>query len=630
MGLLKKFYWLILVKPIFFSSFQRLWEPSGFSSFKAKTNIVTQTKSLQKKKMTLLLLLLCLWPCFNRVDGQYNLVAKVPHPSLSMKSCSLPFGGKKVVDSLKTNLEKIGKIKEWFNVPRYDDPSQALFSLPNWGLSPASTPEWMHNFYPFVIRGKNKEFLNVCASYGGHPPTASVSDLPKLLSQINSTYQIIRLEFCGPDLCFYNGPRVTNWLDTATETTGELKSGATSSFIKQLSTISIITPSSNLLSSLDKSKYDEVSTQICVVPKNGRMAFFANPFDHTHHTTTATNALDMLYKSVDSYLDKLRLTSLDLSHEGSDLATVAFPHFMRALVELLNAMESCVWGQSCGHFESVLLTKTKDLVRVISASSVKLGLGYIEVGGATCEISVSKHLGCICADSDEKYQEVLIEPTEFQGRILSFDSFVHRVINQGSNPAVSESCYYASRNKFFILTNKCCAELISASNLAVNHCPSYLVVNFSPLSLDKQLFTVDDTNTYDLQTKCENAIVNDAKPGDALKLTSCSLSLWDSIGNYLLRSFGTFNSEKKLNKIIPSNDIATKDIILYSVVSVLGFVLLLILVVIVFYCNPGLGHHVGRHCFRRNDQVLEPMSHRVSDRLADYELQSLRLKPIMQ
>ena len=106
------------------------------------------------------------------IQGQFNLLAKVDHPPLSLTSCSASFAGKETISAIKSSQTRIAQLKRNLeNIPILDS-TKPLFTYLDWGINSSEKPSWLQGCWPFVVRGKVSNFLSTCYELGGAPPTA--------------------------------------------------------------------------------------------------------------------------------------------------------------------------------------------------------------------------------------------------------------------------------------------------------------------------------------------------------------------------------------------------------------------------------------------------------------------------
>ena len=570
------------------------------------------------------------------IQGQFNLLAKVDHPPLSLTSCSASFAGKETISAIKSSQTRIAQLKRNLeNIPILDS-TKPLFTYLDWGINSSEKPSWLQGCWPFVVRGKVSNFLSTCYELGGAPPTAPPGEyevLNVLLKKIGVTSQIVSLDICSADLCYQNGVTALRLEKSLINTDGTAKTEATEVLLRYKTSISALEPSSSSFISYSPSEFNDVKNQLCILPKRSKMTYLTNKYSFNSRSISISKNLDVLHSVLDNYLDQVKLTTLDLSQDTSENPLVGYPSFIRQLVEFLENFESCYESERCTLMENDVSEGIESLIRLLSATTARIGLGFLELYDATCEISNSARLRCTCPNSDEKFVKNLILPFFQNGKKLIFDNFIHRVFDQSGQGKITESCFYEESNVLYMLTLECCEKLMVGSDESVSFCPHTLISNYPSMVLDKQMLIVKGIQLQDFQTKCEATTVNQPWPGDLLKLTSCDISAVDKVGTYHLKGSGLLDVQVRLRQILTAEvPLAHRDLIFYSAVGISGFLVLLLMFFMLLFCSPRM-REIFLSCWCKNckekPHYMEPLGNRSLDGAREYELSALHIRPFV-
>jgi len=568
------------------------------------------------KWFCILLLLLC-------VTGSnlaaYNFLAKVPHRSLSQKPCTIPFYGKSVLTWLQTIVKTLSHFQGTLTEVTSTNPELDAYTSPDFGLTPGGQP--------YLVTAKPGLIASKCASIQGSLP--QISDTNKkffatLARKANLTSLIVDVHWSASGLSYTTGEHLST-LESLHEAGGALRSDALSQSISRLTSVWSISLPSWTVTSVPASKMDVPVKSFCMVPHTRSTKQFSNSNYYKLNSERLVNLLKVLATTVETFITKLNLSQLDLTQSIDLLNWEGFPIFSGDLDDL--SWKLLAYSKSPYYLsDSDLMKEITKVIKLVATSSVKLELGFWESLEGTCPISTSPKLSCVCSDLSDSWIEMLFEPVAISNKILSFNSIIYQT--EGAKPT-EESCFYSLNEKFYALTLECCAALLANRDDALNLCPISYLEQFSSTSLDNHMYRVDGATASALTSDCQLMKQTSTIEGaDALLLSTCDLSMLSKVGKVLIKNFGNFFKSKVLGS--EPEKIPTKDIILYSVCAIVSFLLVLIIVWVFSYYYKN-GRYFICVCFKRKNQVLEPISN-VYGQVEMYPLnsvedRSLRSKP---
>ena len=571
-----------------------------------------------------ILFLLLLWLSVDSNYGLYNFLGKMPAESMSYQRCAIPFFGKDVAAQLKMSLAHLLTLKERFEVKPLLDKSAELYALPSTGVFEKFPSVWKLGRWPYVITAKAKDIGNDCAENSGVLPTASSEDLPdlaKLVKFANVTTQIVSLSWKANSMSYPNDVRAIS-LTSLFETTGSLKSDALKEVVSRHESIYYVDPVSETVSNMPKEKWDTKIKSICMVAINRYSKYLQSPTDFKAKASKMVRKLDMLHTFIENYWDRLKLTPLDLSQSNEGKEVEGYPIMLGEIQEFLGILDSCFSLQQCNLFDENVFAKIDALLQKISFSITKIELGFLITNEGTCQISSGLKLSCLCSDFTKTWSKLIFEPISISKQILAFDHILYQ--HEGGKP-LAETCIYEANSRHYILTEHCCELVLAVDANAIYHCPSYFLENFSGVTLDHKLLRVDATEQMSINKKCEQ--VSDSKTiigADSLMLSSCNLEVLSKIGRYVWKGFENFFVEKSLGE--NEEKMSTREIIIFSSLGVMGFLLIVLVTGIIFYCSKK-SSKMSCLCFERQDRVLEPLQLPEAIPLHSYETRNLENRP---
>ena len=569
------------------------------------------------------------------VHGQFKLLATVDHPSLSLSSCSINFAGKETISAVKLAQARLVRLQEKIVEMPSLDSTKYFYTYLDWGLNPSDQPAWMQGHWPFVIRGKVSRFLSTCFEIGGLPPTAPPGEydiLSKLLGKIGATSQIVMLDVCSSDLCYHNQVIALGLEKSLINSDGSPKSEASDTVLRYKTSITALEPSTSSFVSYTPSNFNDIINQICMIPKTNKLSYILNRYNFNSMVITMSKNLDLLHQYLEEYANQVKLSALDLTQDTSSNPQPGYPLFLRPLVSLLENLESCYESKRCLITEAEMMQAIENLIKMLSATTVRISLGFIELYDATCEITNSARLRCACPNSEEKFIKNLILPFALNGKKLIFDNFIHRVVDQSNQGKILESCYYAESEVFNMLTLECCAALIQGSDESVSYCPHALVSNYPIMVRDRESIIVKGGEIPALHTKCDTTSVSQLWPGDMVKLSSCDISVVSPLGKYQVKGTGLLDIQVKTNQILQAESpLSQRDLIFYSVIGISGFLFALLLLFVILICSQKARERILHCCCNscnRQPRYMEPLGGLPADGSArEYELRALHIRP---
>lgn len=568
-----------------------------------------------------LLIVLLLWACMDSSRALYNYLGRMPVESMSYQRCTIPFYGKDVIQHLTASLSKIAAMKQDFEFVPSMDKSKKVFTLPSWNTE-KTKPAWALGHWPHVVSAKPQDIKSECASMGGKLPTGSAdpqSYLASLLKTANLTTQIMDAYWTGEKLYYFNGGSAAK-LAPIKETSGSLISNALEEVIARHDSIYVLTPSTKTFSALSKSDWEVETQSLCMVPANRFSKFFLSPTDFKVKSAKIVRKLNMLYETLESYLDRIRLTTLDLSQSNAGSEIEGYPTIIGELQEFMTVVETCFGLQQCDLFDKDILATLDSLLENIGYSLTRIELGFIVTNEGSCEISNAKKLSCLCTAFEKKWMKLIFEPTTVSKLILAFDHVIYEV--EGTKP-ITTTCMYQSHKRYYVLTEECCQLVIAANTKAVYHCPSYVIENYSGVTYDNRLLRIDATEKVTVNKQCDQ--ISDTKTivgADSLMLSSCNLEILSKIGRHIFKGAQNFFVEKSIGK--NEEKLTTKEIIIFASLGTLGFIVLAMTAGIVFYCSKK-SNNVVCLCFKRKGPELEVSPEILP--LHSYELRNFENRP---
>lgn len=573
--------------------------------------------------MEKLLILVCLCLCCDLNWGQYNYRGKVPHESLSQTQCVLAVNGKKIVSQLKTALVGITKLKEAFEFKLFPQKTE------DYRLSTPIVPEdilqpvWGLGRLPAGLRAPVKQIQHLCSSLGGILPSpASSSDsqasFSALLKKFNLTSQIIDARWASERLIYSNG--VTASTFKSFENIPVIHPETMKTVIGRIDAIYALEPVTAAILPVEKSKWDSEVGAICMLPINQIYHSVLNPATSDATSKKIIKRLTMLHDITDKYLDKLKLTPLDVS-ENKEGGTESFPVVLGDIQETISVIKSCFHAHQCSLTNNDILNKLEIMIDKFGHAITQIDLGFLITGEGTCQISNALKLSCLCTDEDEKWFKLSFDPVPVSNQMLSFTHIIYRM--EGNQPS-SETCFYHLDDHYYMLTSECCKKILASDETALSDCPNVNLRGHSPVTLNSRLLRVDSTDPITVNRKCD--LIHDSKSvsgGDSLMLTSCDLELVSNLGNYVWKMLGNLFVEKPLGDM--KETLSTKDLAIFGSLGALTFLLLILLSGIIFFCSKN--SKVCSCCVKRKEKFLEPLQLAENMPLSSYELRSLELKP---
>lgn len=571
-----------------------------------------------------LLFLLLLFVFLGSNNGLYNYLGRRPVDSLSHQKCSASFFGKDVGNELKKTLDRISILKERFKLGPFIDQSSKFYALPTNKDSQTDPPVWVLGKWPYVFVSAAKDQKDKCLATGGNLPSASsesLNDLLELLKAANVTTQVLDVYWNAGSLYDTNGLFVKK-LESLLDSNNSPKANALTDAITRHDSIYALDSATKAISVLPKEKWDSEVRGLCMIPINRYSKYLLSPTDFKAKTGQVTRKLNLLYDTVESYWDRMKLTTLDLSQSNHGNEMEGYPAIIGDTQELLSVIESCFSLQQCNVLDKNILAEIDLLLEKFGYALTRIELGFMETAESTCQISNTLKLSCLCVDNSKTWVRMNFEPTPVNNRILSFDHVIYRT--EGTKP-VTETCVFQSGYQHYVLTEKCCQLVLSVDAEAINQCPNYILENYSGITLSQKLLRVDATLPTTITSSCDQ--IKDTKTilgADTLMLSSCNLEFLSKLGRTVWNGYQNFIVEQSIGK--KEEMIPTKDIIIYSSLGGMGLILLTISAGIIFYCSKK-SDKVICFCFKRKENVMEPLSLPEIYPLRSYEQSNLENRP---
>lgn len=570
-----------------------------------------------------LLFLLLLSVCLDTSHGLYNYLGKMPVDSLSHQRCSVFFYGKDVSTELKKTLDQISILKKRLDNGPFLDKSSRLYALPSTGTYEEFPPAWILGHWPYIILSAAKDLSHECGSTGGHLPSASrksLDDLVRLLKNANLTFQIIDAKWEAGSLISEN--LFAAKMDSLIDANNSPKASALNDVIVRHESIYSFDAETKAITILPKSKWDEKVKGICLIPINRYSRYLLSPTDYKVKTAKIKSKLTVLFNAIEAYWDRLKLTMLDLTQSNYGTEIEGYPIIIGQVQEFLSVFDSCFSLQQCNLYDEDVLVKIDSLLETIGYSLTRIELGFVVLNEATCSISNTVKLSCLCTDTSKTWVKLLFEPTPINNRLLSFDHLIYQT--EGTKP-VAETCMYESNHRHYVLTEKCCNLVLSVDAAAINSCPSIYLDNYSGVTLENKLLRIDATVPQTITTQCDQ--VKDSKVivgADSLMLSSCNTEVLSKLGRTIWKGYQNFLVEKSLGE--NKETFTTKDIIIYSSLGAMSLCLVSISAGVVFYCSKK-SNKVVCFCFKRKQRVMEPLQLPEVLPLRSYERSNLEHRP---
>ena len=559
-------------------------------------------------KLPLCFMLLAM--CWELNSELLNLLGRHPYQSLSQEKCAVNFYGKTVISTLESAQSRLAVLKGLFLYKPTVDTTQPIYTQPEWIIEGADPCPWTYGRLPFVITAEAKEIISKCARHLGILPRPLLKlpgILEKFLKRANLTSQIVDLTYSRGHLVYPDG-----FIAAAVDTKVE-------------NALYVMNPSLKTLEVVPEAKWGEITKAICMVPTTRFSRNLRIPSGFTANSNEIGRKFDLLHSALGAFIEKLKLSVLDITAEIKDQDYAGFPSFLSEILEFNSILQDCfTTGLSCNIWDDQIKERLDYFLEAVALNSVKVNLGFIQVAAGYCQISNTVKLQCTCIDHSVNWEKVLFDPVPVGGKVLSFDHYIQKI--QPSSPA-DPSCLFKEGRRHFVLSVECCEQLRLVDESAINFCPSTFADNRSPFVIENQLMLLDSAERLALTTDCETSSNKDYTIGDSLKLTSCNVDLLTKIGHFIFRSFGSFNHERKMNTITIADPKPVLEIALYSVVGAALVLIFLVLLCCIMYFKPNARKNICA-CLRRK-KILDPIQQPPEFELEPLEERSLRLKPMI-